>query len=164
MRNHLQLKTGRILFLFLTTITFQVPANANNATHIIECNQFHITEQYIAGGIGENGYYRRGRIESNKHRIPCHNSIVPPSYQTSHYYPHHYPTYGTPRQSQPMIVNQQAPSNSRGCDQLVRMGFGSAIGGAGGWYLGGGKKSRHSIRNTTIGALAGGIIGRIVPC
>ena len=66
------------------------------------------------------------------------------------------------QQAQPLVVNNQssAPQQQRCGGVIARMGLGGVLGGLAGRYAVGGKKSKHTILGTTIGATAGSLIGR----
>ena len=129
------------------------------------CTNYRETERFVPGYYTESGNWVAGRIVQTNQQVPCdmhHATHVSHGYhQQNNYYPQQYPQ----QQQQPLIINNQPPAQSGGrCDQLARMGLGAGGGGAAGYFIGGGKKSSNTIRNTTIGAVAGGIIGRILPC
>lgn len=153
----------------LVAVPFLTPstANAYEQTHY-KCNAYKTTEYLEPGHRDHNGNWVSGRIREVKHKIPCQSGgAVHVSHGYGHYQQHVINNYPQQQyqQQQPVIINNQQPSQSgRNCDQLARMGLGAGGGGAAGYFIGGGKKSKHTIRNTTIGAVAGGIIGRIMPC
>ena len=140
-----------------------IPVSAQQVSTFEECRRYIITERYTPGYTDHNGYYQRGDIHTNRNRTDC-------------YYPTHYQqqinhTYVprphiVPSQNQQSIVNQPIVNQTpqRNCDSLSRLGLGIFGGGTAGRYIGGGKKSRHTIRNTTIGAIAGGILAGVIPC
>ena len=175
------------LLALLIAVPFLTPstANAYEQTHY-KCSAYRTTEYLEPGHSDHNGNWVSGRVREVKTKVPCrsggamrvsHGYSQQPRYQQHviNNYPQQYPQQQyQPRyqqqqypqqQQQPVIINNQQPArSSRNCDQLARMGLGAGGGGAAGYFIGGGKKSKNTIRNTTIGAVAGGIIGRIMPC
>ena len=151
--------------IFVTgSLFFSEPADAHNQTEIIECNSYHITENYEPGGLNSRGVYERGSVSTTRRRIPCTNA----GWGSAHHSPHHHAPvpyeYGHPQQQQqyqqqqPVVVN--VPQNQ--CQgKLLRMGLGAVGGGFAGRYAVGGKKSNKTVLGTTLGAVAGSLLGRI---
>jgi hypothetical protein len=180
------------LLALLIAVPFLTPstANAYEQTHY-KCSAYRTTEYLEPGHRDHNGNWVGGKIREVRSKVPCqpggairvshgysqqpyHQQHVinnyPQQYPQQQYQPRYqqqqYPQQQYPQQQQqPVIINNQQPARSGGnCDQLARVGLGAGGGGAAGYFIGGGKKSKNTIRNTTIGAVAGGIIGRIMPC
>ena len=134
-------------------------------TQTYTCKNYLRTERVVPGHYDKGGNWVSARIIQSNRAVPCdmpHATHVSHGYhQQNNYYPQQYPQH----QQQPLIINNQPPAQRGGrCDQLARMGLGAGGGSLAGYYIGGGKQSSNTIRNTTIGAVAGGIIGRILPC
>ena len=142
---------------------FSEPSKAHHRVDIIECNSYHITESYEPGGLNSSGFYERGSITTNRNRIPCN----PSGWESAHYSPHHHaPTaypYPVQQQQQPIQSNRPTVVNvqQNQCEgKLLRMGLGAIGGGFAGRYAVGGKKSNKTLLGTTLGAMAGSLIGR----
>ena len=137
-------------------------------TTTYECKNYRRSEKVIPGHYDQVGNWVSARIIQTNHQVPCDmpraTHVSHGYHQQNNYYPQQYPQQYR-QQQQPVIINNQPPAQRGGqCDQLARMGLGAGGGSVAGYFIGGGKKSKHTIRNTTIGAVAGGIIGRILPC
>ena len=138
-------------------------------TTTYECKNYRRTERVIPGHYNQSGNWVSARIVQTNHQVPCdmpHATHVSHGYhQQNNYYPQQYQQQYPQQQQPPVIINNQPPAQRGGrCDQLARMGLGAGGGSVAGYFIGGGKKSKHTIRNTTIGAVTGGILGRILPC
>lgn len=76
-----------------------------------------------------------------------------------------YPTHQAPAAAAAQAVQvNSAPAPTRRCDQLSRMGLGALGGGLAGRYLVGGRKSSKTVLGTTVGAVGGLLVGRVLPC
>ena len=123
------------------------------------CRATRYTETYKPGHYLHDGTWVSGRVVQDQVEIPCSPSVV--SGQMS-------PQIENPLrpvltyQSQPVIVNNETPAPHRqSCRGVIaRMGLGGILGGVAGRYAVGGKKSKHTVLGTTIGAAAGSLIGR----
>lgn len=153
-------------------------AVANQISVFDECKRYRVEEEYVRGGINDNGNYKKGYIKTRKNRVSCnpygevsHNYQPTHSYHPHHYpYPHHspypYPQHAPHPQTQPntpVVVNNApvAPIPQNQCGKVGRMGIGGVLGGLTGYYAGGGKKSSRTIMNTVIGSGIGMVMGRI---
>ena len=149
--------------LFLSAPVFAQQGQSN--TYSTQNCYMHY-EHYTAGSYNSDGSYRKGNLKTKRKRVPCNQvEVAHGAYHGGYHQP--YPqTYAQPYpqpypQQQSPIVIQQGSSQSSGCDRIARMGLGAGGGALAGRYIGGGSKSKHTIRNTTIGAIAGGVIGRM---
>ena len=149
----------------ITLGTICVPASveAQTRTFLEDCEQYEVTETYIPGSLS-NGSYSRGRVDYSRNRVACHHSDYQPvhhysqSYypqQQNNYYQQQYPQQQYHQPEQPIVVHQ-AQCNGK----IFRMGLGALGGGFAGRYAVGGKKSKHTILGTILGAGAGSLIGR----
>ena len=140
----------------------------------MECKSYQITESYERGGLNPSGIYQRGEVRTTRRRVPCTNAgwksahysphhHAPVPYGYGHPYPQHYPTHQAPAAAQAVQVNS-APAVAGQCDQLTRMGLGALGGGIAGRYLVGGRKSSKTVLGTTVGAVSGLLVGRVLPC
>ena len=139
------------------------PVIAHHKITMLEtCKATRISERYQQGYTDGKGNYVKGKVITYRERIPCNAG----EQQTAHYQapPQYQQTTPYPYQYQPPTQTSAPSPPIHRCDQLARMGLTAGGGALLGRYVGGGVKSRHTIRNTTIGAVAGGIIGRIIPC
>ena len=165
---HADTFTMKFIIALAIAVPFLTPSAAHayaTQTETYTCKTYRRTERVIPGHYNRAGIWVSARIVQGNYEIPCdmpHATHVSHGYhQQNNYYPQQYPQ----QQQQPVIINNQPPVQRGGrCDQLARMGLGAGGGSLAGYYIGGGKKSSNTIRNTTIGAVAGGIIGRILPC
>ena len=125
------------------------------------CDAYRYTEKYKPGHFNPYGNWIPGQVVSNRVEIPC--SSYGGGVAVDHH-PHytHSPVPMPQQQSQPLVVNNQSSSSQqqRCGGVLARMGLGGIIGGVADRYAVGGKKSKHTILGTTIGAAAGSLIGR----
>jgi len=125
------------------------------------CDAYRHTEQYKPGHFNPYGNWIPGQVVSNRVEIPCspYGGGVPVAH-----HPHYtHATVPMPQQqAQPLVVNNQssAPQQQRCGGVIARMGLSGILGGVAGRYAVGGKKSRHTILGTTIGAAAGALLGR----
>ena len=146
----------------LGTICVPVSVEAQTRTFLEDCEQYEVTETYTPGQIVD-GSYSRGRVNYTRNRVACGGA-----YQSAHHYSHpygsyqqpHYPQQQYPQQQyqqpqQPIVVHQ---AQCQG--KIFRMGLGALGGGFAGRYAVGGKKSKHTILGTVLGAGAGSLIGR----
>ena len=146
----------------IVTLLVPMPVNAHHRVVRQSCSAYQYTETYKPGYYLPNGIWVSGRVAESQIEIPCNTQ----GHQTAHYQtpPQHHHSSQYPVQYQsPTNTNNSIPASNQ-CDQLARMGLTAGGGAILGRYLGGGVKSKHTIRNTTIGAIAGGIVGRIIPC
>ncbi|RNC88849.1 MAG: glycine zipper 2TM domain-containing protein [Synechococcus sp. YX04-3] len=125
------------------------------------CTAYRRTETYKPGHYLPNGIWVSGRVVEGQVEIPCspYGGGVPVAH-----HPHytHSPVPLPQQQAQPLVVNNQSstPQQQRCGGVIARMGLGGILGGVAGRYAVGGKKSRHTVLGTTIGAAAGSLIGR----
>lgn len=139
----------------LLLITAQPSFAHHHVSFFQECEAYEIEEKYLKGRYDAHGNYIRGKVTSHRTRVPCPTTLI-----SHHPYPpqqHQYPA----QPPQNYIQTSREPSR---CDGLSRVLIGGLGGGIAGRYIGGGTKSRHTIRNTTIGAVTGGLLGRLLPC
>ena len=135
----------------LGTLSIPVSAEAQSRTFLEACEQYEVTETYTPGTM-VNGSYSRGHVDYTRNRVPCGGTYQPTHHYSQPY--NHYPQqYQQPQQ--PIIV-QQAHCNGK----ILRMGLGAIGGGFAGRYAVGGKKSNKTVLGTTLGAVAGSLIGR----
>ena len=160
---------NKIISAAVLATMFAAPANALSQgyqSNVMEtCRRYRYTEDYTPGRIDAAGNYRNGYVTKRRVRVPCDSDHG--EYQMAHY-PHHVyhpqpqpqpqPQYYPQQQSaQPIVINnQQKECNGK----LVRMGLGSLLGGAAGYYAVGGKKSSNTILGTVLGVGGGAILGR----
>ena len=128
----------------LGALSIPVSVEAHSRTFLEACEQYEVTETYIPGTM-VNGSYSRGHVDYTRNRVPCGGV-----YQPTYHYPRQY------QQPQQPIVVQQAHCNGK----ILRMGLGAIGGGFAGRYAVGGKKSNKTVLGTTLGAVAGSLIGR----
>ena len=126
------------------------------------CDAYRHTEKYKPGHFNPYGNWIPGQVVSNRVEIPCspYGGGVPVAHHPHYTYA---PVPMPQQQAQPLVGNNQAPARrrKRRCrEKVARMGFGGILGGLAGRYAVGGKKSKHTILGTTIGAAAGSLIGR----
>lgn len=155
----------------ITLGTICVPASveAQTRTFLEDCEQYEVTETYTPGQI-VNGSYSRGRVNYTRNRVACggvfqhmnyysnpYGSYHQPHYpqQQNNYYQQQYPQQQYQQPQQPVVVHQ---AQCQG--KILRMGLGALGGGFAGRYAVGGKKSKHTILGTVLGAGAGSLIGR----
>lgn len=154
--------------LALGTISIPASVEAHTTTFLEPCRQHEVTETYTPGRINSSGNYIRGRVSTTRNRVECGgafqhmNYYSQPygSYQQPYYPQQQYPQQQYPQQQyqqpqQPIVVHQAQ------CEgKILRMGLGALGGGFAGRYAVGGKKSKHTILGTVLGAGAGSLIGR----
>ena len=149
--------------LALGTIIVPASVEAQSTTFLEPCEQHEVTETYTPGRINSSGNYIRGRVDTARNRVECggayqlmnHYSHPYGSYQQPYYPQQQYPQQQYQQPQQPIVV-QQAQCNGK----IFRMGLGALGGGFAGRYAVGGKKSKHTILGTVLGAGAGSLIGR----
>ena len=154
--------------LVAVLMAFPLPAGAQHQRTFETCRSYRHTETYVPGRINANGRYEQGEVRTKRRRIDC----APDGYTTAHG-GHHYghPPAGYPYPvpvpypqhqggggGQPVVVNNSSAPECGG--KLVRMGLGGILGGVAGRYAVGGRKSNKTILGTTIGAVAGSLVGR----
>lgn len=154
---------NKIISVAIFATMFAAPANAlsqDYQSNVMEtCRRYKYIEDYTPGRIDAAGNYRSGYVTKKRVRVPCNSNRS--DYHMAHY-PHHtyhpQPQYYPQQQpAQPIVINNQPKE----CDgKLVRMGLGSLLGGAAGYYAVGGKKSSNTILGTVLGAGGGAILGR----
>lgn len=157
---------NKIISVAVFATMFAAPANAlsqDYQSNVMEtCRRYRYTEDYTPGRVDAAGNYRGGYVTRRKVRVPCNSDHS--DYHMAHYSHHghygHYPQpqyYPQQQSAQPIVINnQQKECNGK----LVRMGLGSLLGGAAGYYAVGGKKSSNTILGTVLGAGGGAILGR----
>lgn len=161
---------NKIISVVVLTTIFSTPANAfshNQQSNVVEtCRKYRYTEDYTPGHVDTAGNYRTGYVTKRRERVSCNSNHE--DYTMAHY-PHHtyhpqpyyqpqpQPQY-QPQSQQPIIINNQKPE-CRG--KLARMGLGSLLGGAAGYYAVGGKSSSNTILGAVLGAGGGAILGRV---
>ena len=154
--------------LVAVLMALPVPAVAQHQKTFETCRAYRHTEIYEPGRINANGGYVRGEVRTKRRRIDC----APDGYTTAHgghHYGHPPAGYQYPVPvpypqhqgggGQPVVVNTSPPAPGCG-GKLVRMGLGGILGGVAGRYAVGGRKSNKTILRTTIGAVAGSLVGR----
>ena len=139
--------------------TLCVPASveAQSRTFLEECEQYEVTETYTPGTLS-NGSYSRGSVNYVRNRVPCQGSYQPVHHYSQPYnhYPQQYQQPSGYHQAQQPIVIQQAQCEGK----ILRMGLGALGGGFAGRTVVGGRKSNKTVLGTTLGAVAGSLIGR----
>ena len=123
------------------------------------CKAYRHTETYKPGHYLPNGIWVSGRVVRGQVEIPCSSYGTPAPVVAHHPHYHHDPAPVV--SSAPTVVQQpvaQAPV-ARCEGKLARMGVGGVLGGIAGRYAVGGKKSDKTILGTTIGAVAGSLVG-----
>lgn len=149
--------------LALGTISVPTSVEAQSRTFLEPCEQHEVTETYTPGRINSSGNYIRGRVNYTRNRVECGgafqhmNYYSQPygSYQQPYYPQQQYPQQQYQQPQQPIVVHQAQ------CEgKMLRMGLGALGGGFAGRYAVGGKKSKHTILGTVLGAGAGSLIGR----
>ena len=149
--------------LALGTISVPASVEAQSRTFLEPCEQHEVTETYTPGRINSSGNYVRGRVNYTRNRVECggafqHMNYYPQpygSYQQPYYPQQQYPQQQYQQPQQPIVVHQAQ------CEgKMLRMGLGALGGGFAGRYAVGGKKSKHTILGTVLGAGAGSLIGR----
>ena len=149
--------------LALGTISVPASVEAQSRTFLEPCQQHEVTETYTPGRINSSGNYIRGRVSTTRNRVECGgafqhmNYYSQPygSYQQPYYPQQQYPQQQYQQPQQPIVVHQAQ------CEgKMLRMGLGALGGGFAGRYAVGGKKSKHTILGTVLGAGAGSLIGR----
>ena len=149
--------------LALGTISVPASVEAQSRTFLEPCEQHEVTETYTPGRINSSGNYIRGRVNYTRNRVECGGAFQHMNYYSQpygSYQHHHYPQQQYPQQQyqqpqQPIVVHQAQ------CEgKIFRMGLGALGGGFAGRYAVGGKKSKHTILGTVLGAGAGSLIGR----
>ena len=149
--------------LALGTISVPASVEAQSRTFLEPCQQHEVTETYTPGRINSSGNYIRGRVSTTRNRVECGgafqhmNYYSQPygSYQQPYYPQQQYPQQQYQQPQQPIVVHQAQ------CEgKILRMGLGALGGGFAGRYAVGGKKSKHTILGTVLGAGAGSLIGR----
>ena len=149
--------------LALGTISVPASVEAQSRTFLEPCEQHEVTETYTPGRINSSGNYIRGRVSTTRNRVECggafqhmnYYSNPYGSYQQPHYPQQQYPQQQYQQPQQPIVVHQ---AQCQG--KIFRMGLGALGGGFAGRYAVGGKKSKHTILGTILGAGAGSLIGR----
>ena len=162
----------QVSILVTSSLIFSEPAKAQQQSDFVQCKSFHITENYEPGGLNSKGIYERGSVRTTRRRIPCTNA----GWESAHYSHHHHAPvpygYGYPQQQYQQQYQQQQPVQNRPpvvvnvpqnqCQgKLLRMGLGAVGGGFAGRYAVGGKKSNKTVLGTTLGAVAGSLLGRV---
>ena len=141
------------------------PALAHHNHHLVtSCDSYRVVKRYVPArfnrhGVLVGGFYKTKRkcahpartlLVSAPHHGHIHSAYI-------HY--HHAPAPVV--RSAPTVVQQPvAQALVDQCeDKLARMGVGGVLGGIAGRYAVGGKKSDKTILGTTIGAVAGSLVG-----
>ena len=149
-------------------MAFPFPALAHHQQVRETCNAYRYTETYRPGRYDHNGTWIGGRVVEGQVEIPCPaygGEVAHAVHHHSHSYPAAvpYPRQQQPQQANPVLINNQAagavpPQRCGGV--LARMGIGGILGGVAGRYAVGGKKSKNTVLGTTVGAMAGSLVGR----
>ena len=145
------------LLVVISSLTLiSQPAFAHHQSVHETCHRYRYSEEYIPGYTTPEGIYVQGRIKQSNIQLPCNSyQVHNPHYTTPHY----------PQQQQSQAVAITPPtSQAKSCDGIARMGISTLAGGLAGRYLGGGVKSPNTVRNTTIGAVGGFVVGSLLPC
>ncbi len=141
------------------------PALAHHNHHLVtSCDSYRVVKRYVPARFNRHGalvggYWKTKRkcahptqtlLVSTPHHQHIHSAYI-------HY--HHAPAPVV--RSAPTVVQQPvAQALVDQCeDKLARMGVGGVLGGIAGRYAVGGKKSDKTILGTTIGAVAGSLVG-----
>ena len=153
--------------LALGTISVPASVQAQSTTFLEPCEQHEVTETYTPGRINSSGNFIRGRVDTTRTRVACGGAYQLMNYyshpyqqphypqQQNNYYQQQYPQQQYQQPQQPIVVHQAQ------CEgKILRMGLGALGGGFAGRYAVGGKKSKHTILGTVLGAGAGSLIGR----
>ena len=155
--------------LVAVLMAFPLPAIAHHQQVRDTCNAYRHTETYRPGRYDHNGRWIGGRVVEGQVEIPCssyggevahavhHHSHAPHAYPAAV----HYPQQQQPQQANPVLINNQAGGavQQRCSGKLARMGLGGILGGVVGRYAVGGRKSNKTVLGTTIGAVAGSLVG-----
>lgn len=147
-----------ILLLLIPVLVPQAAVAHHHSRTFERCSTTRTTETYIPGYQDEYGYYRKGSIQVDQQELAC-APAAPVGYYSHQYQQPQY-QYAPQQQqqaSQPTVV---AVQEQRCEGQLMRMGLGAIGGGFAGRYAVGGKKSNKTVLGTTLGAVAGSLIGR----
>lgn len=141
----------------LGTICVPVSVEAQTRTFLEDCEQYEVTETYTPGQIVD-GSYSRGRVSTTRNRVACGGAFQHMNYYSQPYGSYQQPYYPQQQYQQPQqpIVVHQAQCEGK----ILRMGLGALGGGFAGRYAVGGRKSKHTILGTILGAGAGSLIGR----
>ena len=141
------------------------PALAHHNHHLVtSCDSYRMVKRYVPARFNRHGALVGGYWKTKrKCAHPTRTLLVrTPHHQYIHsaYIPYHHAPAPVVR-SAPTVVQQpiaQAPVAQ--CEgKLARMGVGGVLGGIAGRYAVGGKKSDKTILGTTIGAVAGSLVG-----
>ena len=141
----------------LSTLCVPASVEAQSRTFLEECEQYEVTETYTPGTLS-NGSYSRGSVNYVRNRVPCQGNYQPIHHYSQPYnhYPQQYHQPSGYHQAQQPIVIQQAQCEGK----ILRMGLGALGGGFAGRTVVGGRKSNKTVLGTTLGAVAGSLIGR----
>ena len=144
--------------LALGTISVPASVEAQSRTFLEPCEQHEVTETYTPGRINSSGNYIQGSVNYTRNRVECGGAFQHMNYYSQPYGSYQQPYYPQQQYQQPQqpIVVHQAQCEGK----ILRMGLGALGGGFAGRYAVGGRKSKHTILGTILGAGAGSLIGR----
>ena len=144
-----------------------MPVNAHHHYQSREsCTAYRHHETYKPGYYDHNGTWIRGRVQRGSTSIPCSTDTAsrPPTTHSQHHHPYQH-QYEPPRPpqntSQPILINNTTTPTTGCTNKVGRMVIGAAGGAVAGNYMWGGRKSKNSVRNIGLSALAGSLLGRI---
>ena len=141
------------------------PALAHHNHHLVtSCDSYWVVKRYVPARFNRHGALVGGYWKSKrKCAHPTRTLLVStPHHQHIHSAYIHYHLAPVPvARTAPTVVQQpvaQAPV-ARCAGKLARMGVGGVLGGIAGRYAVGGRKSDKTILGSTIGAVAGSLVG-----
>ena len=162
------------LLLATALVLGPAPAFAHHKHHLVSvahhphhlvtsCNSYKVVKKFVPARFNRYGQLVGGHWKTKrKCAHPTRTLLVSSPYHRHVHSTHiHHHTSVPVVTKEPRVVHQQvatAPAN-RCEDKLARMGVGGLLGGVVGRYAVGGSKSSNTVLGTTVGAVAGSLVG-----
>ena len=137
---------------------------AHHPHHLVtSCNSYKVVKKFVPARFNRYGQLVGGHWKTKrKCAHPTRTLLVSSPYHRHIHSTHiHHHTSVPVVAKEPKVVHQQvatAPVN-RCEDKLARMGVGGVLGGVVGRFAVGGSKSSNTVLGTTVGAVAGSLVG-----
>ena len=140
------------------------PQYTHHPHHLVtSCNSYKVVKKFVPARFNRYGQLVGGHWKTKrKCAHPTRTLLVSSPYHRHIHSTHiHHHTSVPVVAKEPKVVHQQvatAPVN-RCEDKLARMGVGGVLGGLVGRFAVGGSKSSNTVLGTTVGAVAGSLVG-----
>ena len=174
-RGGLQMRKTALL-LATGLVLGPAPAFAHHKHHLVSvahhphhrvtsCNSYKVVKRYMPARYNSYGQLVGGRWKTKrKCAHPTRTLLVSSPYHRHIHSPHIHPHASMPVvvQEQMVVYQPVATAPLKRCeDKLARIGVGGVLGGVVGRYAVGGSKSSKTVLRTTLGAVAGSLVGAV---